>query len=80
MPVKGSTAFQVQLQNFTSETKVEFLVTKFEITPCLWNFYVILTVFFQNELFRLELGKHYNCPQHNDVIKICFQLLQMITI
>ena len=33
--VKGSTAIQVPLQNLTSEIKVEFLVTKFEITPYL---------------------------------------------
>ena len=35
MPVKGSTANQVQLQKFTSEITVEFLLTKIEITPCL---------------------------------------------
>ena len=35
MPVKRSTAIQVQLQKFKSEIKAEFLVTKNEITPCL---------------------------------------------
>ena len=35
MPVKGSTAIQVQLQKFTPEITVEFLVVKIEITPCL---------------------------------------------
>ena len=34
MPVKGSTAIQVQLQKFTSETTVDLLVTTFEITSC----------------------------------------------
>ena len=31
LPVKGSTDIQVQLQKFTSEIAVEFLVTKIEI-------------------------------------------------
>ena len=35
MPVKGSTAIQVQLQKFSPEITAEFLVTKIEITPCL---------------------------------------------
>ena len=35
MPVKNSTAIQIQLQKFTPEITVEFLVTKIEITPCL---------------------------------------------
>ena len=34
MPVMRSTANQVQLQKFTSEITVEFLLTKIEITPC----------------------------------------------
>ena len=34
MPVKVSTAIQVQLQKFTSELTVKFLVTKNDITPC----------------------------------------------
>ena len=33
MPVKGSTAIQVQLQKLTFEITVDFLVTKIEITP-----------------------------------------------
>ena len=50
MPLKGSTAIQAQLKNFTSELTVEFLVTKIEKTPCClfywaWNSYIILTVF-----------------------------------
>ena len=35
MPVKGSTAIHVQLQKFTPEITIEFLVNKIEITPCL---------------------------------------------
>ena len=48
MPVKRSTAIQVQLKNFTSEITVEFLATKNEITHCvmgmefLYNFDCIL--------------------------------------
>ena len=46
-PVKGSTTIQVQLQKFTLEITVEFLVTKIEITPCLlgMEFLIILTEF-----------------------------------
>ena len=33
MPVKGSTTIQIQLQIFSPEITVEFLVTKIEITP-----------------------------------------------
>ena len=35
--IEGSTAVQVQLEKITSEIKVDFLVRKIEITPCvLW--------------------------------------------
>ena len=50
MPVKGSTAIQVQLQKFTPEITVEFPVTKIEIAPCLlgieflYNFDCILNL------------------------------------
>ena len=50
MPVKGSTAIQVQLQKFTPEITVDFLVSKIEITPCLlgmeflYNFDCILNL------------------------------------
>ena len=77
MPVKGSTAIQVQLQKITPEITVEFLVTKIEITPCLlgmefsYNFDSILN-FTKNELFAGQVGKHYNFPHPNEVIRICF--------
>ena len=35
MPVKGSTAIQIQFPKDTSEITVEFLVAKIEITLCL---------------------------------------------
>ena len=77
MPVKGSSAIQVQLQKFTSEISVEFLVIKIEITPCLLgmeflnNFDCILMPR-TNELFCGTLRKHYNCLHHNELIRICF--------
>ena len=35
IPIMGSTDIQVQLQKFTCEITVKFLVTRIEITPCL---------------------------------------------
>ena len=77
MPVKGSTANDVQLQTFISEKKVEFLVIKIEITPFflgiefLYNLNYILTPGKTNS-FAAKLVKHYNFPHHNEVITICF--------
>ena len=56
MPIMGSADFQVQLQKFTCEITVKFLVTRIEITPCLlgmeflYNFDCILNLR-KNELF-----------------------------
>ena len=75
--VKWSTAIQVQLRKITSEMTVEFLVTKIEITLCLLgmeflnNFDCNLNLR-KNDFFAGQLGKHYNCPHHNEVIRICF--------
>ena len=61
-PVNGSTAVQVQLQKFTPEITVEFLVVKFEITPYLlgmeflYNFECILNLR-KNEPFCGTIGK-----------------------
>ena len=77
MPIMGSADIQVQLQKFTCEITVKFLVTTIEITPCLlgmeflYNFDSVLYLR-KNELFAGQLGKHYNCPHPNEVIKICF--------
>ena len=77
MPIMGSADIQVQLQKFTCETTVKFLVTRIEITPCLlgveflYNFDCILNLR-KNEFFCGQLGKHYNCPHPNEVIRICF--------
>ena len=62
MPVTGSTAFQIQLQKPKSETTVEFLVNKIEVTPCLlgmgfvFNFDCILNTR-KNVLFCEKIGK-----------------------
>ena len=62
MPVMGSADIQVQLQKFTCEINVEFLVTRFEITPCLlgmeflYNFDCIVNTR-KNELFCGKIGK-----------------------
>ena len=34
MPIMGTADIQVQLQKFTCEITVKFLVTRIEITPC----------------------------------------------
>ena len=62
MPIMGSTDIQVQLQKFTGEITVKFLVTRIEITPCLlgmeflYNFDCILNPR-KNELFYGAIGK-----------------------
>ena len=62
MSVIGSADIQVQLQKFTGEISVEFLVTRIEITPCLldmeilYNFDCILNSR-NNELFCGKTGK-----------------------
>ena len=49
-PIMGSADIQVQLQKFTCDIKVKFLVTRIEITPCLlgmeflYNFDCILNL------------------------------------
>ena len=64
MPMMGSTDIQFQLQKFTCEIKVEFLVTRIEITPCLldmeflYNFDYILNLR-KNELFCGAIGKTF---------------------
>ena len=42
MPVMGSADIQVQFQKFTCEITVEFLVTRIEITPCLFGMEFII--------------------------------------
>ena len=77
MPVMGSADIQVQLQKFTCEITVKFLVTRIQITPCLlgmeflYNFDYILNLR-KNELFVGQLGKHYKCPHSDEVMRICF--------
>ena len=62
MPIMGSTDIQVQLQKFTCEITVKFLVTRIEITPCLlgmeflYNFDCILNLR-KNEFFCGAIGK-----------------------
>ena len=62
MPIMGSTDIQIQLQKFTCEITVKFLVTRTEITPCLlgieflYNFDCILNLR-KNELFCGANGK-----------------------
>ena len=76
MPVKRSTANQVQLQKFTTEITVEFLLTKIEITPCflvrdfLYSFDMLYLR--KTNSFAEKLGKYCNCPYHNEVIRISF--------
>ena len=62
MPIMGSADIQVQLQKFTCEITVKFLLTTIEITPCLlgieflYNFDCILNLR-KNELFCGAIGK-----------------------
>ena len=62
MPVMGSADIQVQLQKFTCEITVKFLVNRNEITPCLlgmellYNLDCILNLR-KNEVFRGTIGK-----------------------
>ena len=62
IPIMGSTDIQVQLQKFTCEITVKFLVTRIEITPCLlgieilYNFDCIL-ILRKNKLFCGAIGK-----------------------
>ena len=76
MPVMVSADIQVQLQNFTCEITVEFLVTRIEIPPCLlgmeflYNFNCILSPR-KNDLFCGKIEKTC-CPHHNEVTETCF--------
>ena len=62
MPVKESTGIQVQLQKFTSEILVEFLVTKIDIMPCLLGmeflyFFDCILITRKNESLCWKIGK-----------------------
>ena len=67
MPIMGSADIQVQLQKFTCEIRVKFLVTRIEITPrllgmeFLYNFDCILNLR-KNELSasKDQIKKHYH--------------------
>ena len=62
MPIMWSADIQVQLQKFTCEITVKFLVTRIKLTPCLlgmeflYNFDCILNLR-KNELFCGAIGK-----------------------
>ena len=63
MPIMGSADIRVQVQNFTCEITVKFLLTRIEITPCLlgmeflYNFDCILNLR-NNELFCGAIGEN----------------------
>ena len=73
VPVKKSTAIQVQLQKLTSEITLEFLVTENEITPCflgnevLYNFDCIFNTRKKPTFLRVNWEKHYNSPHRSPV-------------
>ena len=77
MSIMGSADFQVQLQKFTCEITVKFLVTRIERTPCLlgmeflYNFDCILNLR-KNELFCAAIGKTIQVSPTQRSKKICF--------
>ena len=68
MPVKCSTVIQVQLQKFTTEITVEFLVTKIEITPC---------------LLGMEFVNNFDCVlklRKNEILRDNYENITIVTL
>ena len=77
MPIMGSADVQVQLQKFTCEITVKFLVTRIEITSCLlgmeclYNFDCIFNLR-KNELFGGTIGKTLKLSPSQQINKNLF--------